>query len=196
MDKNEKINIKKFVLENNLHILQRKVSKSLFFDENNNIARYKKNFEINKHFIENDFKTWHIAENINNAYYHRVRRARERIKKIIENKSLFLTLTFTDDVLNNISKESRRKYVQRFLKSFNALYVANIDFGGKNGREHYHAVISIDKINYKLWKYGSINGKKILSSEKSSKKLAKYISKLTNHCFKETTKQSYLIYSR
>ena len=34
MNKNEKIELKKYVLANNLHILQRKVSKSLFYDEN------------------------------------------------------------------------------------------------------------------------------------------------------------------
>lgn len=196
MEKEEKLKIKKYVLENDLHILQRKVSKSLFFDEDKNFERYKKNLSIEKFYIENDYITWHIAKNINSCYYKRVQRAVHRINAITSNKSLFLTLTFTDDVLNTTSVETRRKYVQRFLKSFGVMYVANIDFGSKNGREHYHAIIAIDKINFKLWKYGAINGKKIIMTSSSSKKLAKYISKLTNHCFKETTKNSYLIYSR
>ena len=69
-----------------------------------------------------------------------------RLKKRIEfmmnlGECTFLTLTFTDDVLNKTSQDTRRQHVFRYLKSQSSFYVANIDFGSKHGREHYHAII-------------------------------------------------------
>lgn len=137
---------------------------------------------------------------INTASYKRTKRLKERIESMLLNGAcLFLTLTFNDDTLNNTTLKERRVAVSRYLKSFNCPYVANIDYGAKNHREHYHAIINIDKVNYALWnKYGAINGEKIRNKDiKSDKtKLAKYICKLTNHAIKETTQRSSLIYSR
>ena len=109
----------------------------------------------------------------------------------------FLTLTFTDEVLENTSLQTRKKYVERYLKeqSHGFPYVANIDFGKQNGREHYHAVCAF-RVNPKVWhKFGAI---KTLEVRKSSKPivLAKYVSKLTNHGIKETGKGVRIIYSR
>lgn len=111
--------------------------------------------------------------------------------------ALFLTLTFTDKCLNSTSPETRRKYVRRFLKENSVRYVANKDFGATNGREHYHAVVLVKgKLNYSKWRYGCLNGQKIRLNGTSNTKLAKYVSKLTNHAIKETCKRSVLIYSR
>ena len=125
---------------------------------------------------------------------------KERIEYMLLNGScIFLTLTFNDETLNNSTSEDRRRFVRRYLKSFNCPYVANIDFGNKNHREHYHAIINADCIDYSNWrKYGNINGERIRNRNiKSDKtKLAKYICKLSNHAIKETTKRSALIYSR
>ena len=137
---------------------------------------------------------------INQASYKRTRRLKERIESmLLDGACLFLTLTFNDDTLNTTTEKQRRVFVSRYLKSFNCPYVANIDYGSKNHREHYHAVIRTDKVNYQLWRcYGAINGEKIRNKDiKSDKtKLAKYICKLSNHAIKETTKRSSLIYSR
>lgn len=145
---------------------------------------------------------------ISHARYSRVSRLKKRIADIIVgHNALFLTLTFTDKTLASSSATSRRRFVHYFLKQFNVPYVGNIDFGKKNHREHYHAVIQIDKIDYSLWKYGAIHGLKIRNSvevdedtgELSCKditKLARYIAKLTNHAIKETTHRSVIIYSR
>lgn len=145
---------------------------------------------------------------ISHARYSRVSRLKKRIADIIVgHNALFLTLTFTDEKLANTIPSFRRKAVQRFLKQFNVAYVGNIDFGKKNHREHYHAVIRIDKIDYSLWKYGAIHGLKIRNSVKVDEetgelsceditKLARYVAKLTNHAIKETTKRSVIIYSR
>lgn len=99
--------------------------------------------------------------------------------------------------MNSTSEETRRKYVRRFLKENCICYVANKDFGARNGREHYHAVVLLkSKINYSKWNYGSINGQKIRLNGTSDVRLSKYIAKLTNHAIKETCKRNALIYSR
>lgn len=137
---------------------------------------------------------------INHASYYRTQRLKQRIESMLLNGScLFLTLTFNDDTLQNTTPKERRVAVSRYLKTFNCMYVANIDFGKENGREHYHAVINADKISFDSWrKYGNINAERIRNRDlKSDKtKLAKYICKLSNHAIKETTKRSSLIYSR
>lgn len=127
----------------------------------------------------------------------RVKRLNDRIRAIIsQNKSTFLTITFSDKHLQETTAKQRRIEITRFLKKFNAPYVANIDFGiddTKTKREHYHAVIGSQEIDYNLWPY-YINGEKIIVS--NSKALAKYVSKLSNHAIKEQAKRSSLIYSR
>lgn len=142
---------------------------------------------------------WLESAKINHAKYHRVKRLKDRIQAmLVAGKCNFLTLTFNDDILANTSAETRRKYIRRYLKAYNCKYVANIDYGAKNGREHYHALILTDKVNYDLWhKYGAIKGKVVHTSDTDTNtRLAKYIAKLTNHAIKETTKANYMIYSR
>lgn len=141
------------------------------------------------------------SKRILHACYSRFSRLRFRISTILgytDTKPFFITLTFTNKVLNNTNSLTRRRYVTRFLKSIsNNRYVANIDFGKKNGREHYHAVISCDYINSKLWKYGALNFEHIYNeSEKDSLLLSKYVAKLGNHAIKETTKRNSLIYPK
>jgi hypothetical protein len=143
-----------------------------------------------------------VATSINHSSYKRRLRLHERIEIMLKSyKCLFLTLTFKDSVLDSTNEETRRKYVRRFLKSFGVPYVANIDYGLKNEREHYHCVIAIDRVEYSKWqKYGNIDFERIRLSkrdiETSSKCLSKYIVKLTNHALKDTNKTCYVIYSR
>lgn len=139
---------------------------------------------------------WHEAEKVRQANQKRVKRLKQRITYMLENGSCqFLTLTFTDDVLAKTSEDTRRQYVRRFLSSFSNEFVANIDFGKENGREHYHALIMTDKrIKYTDWKCGNCDGQRVYNNNTTA--MAKYISKLTNHAIKETTKQCRIIYSR
>lgn len=143
----------------------------------------------------NDALMYCEAKKINHASYQRTTRLKQRISKIIQKNSLFLTFTFRDEVLQSTSPDTRKRYVRRFLTSFDVPYVANIDFGSKNGREHYHAILQMPRINLTEWKYGALNGK-IIRSSNDDVKLAKYISKLTNHAIKETTHRQAIIYSR
>ena len=129
-------------------------------------------------------------------YRNRVKRARRKIESILSLGScVFLTLTFAPEVLESTSMETRKKYVKRFLHTISSNYVANIDFGEKHGREHYHAIVLSEKVDFDKWNYGLINGKKIVDVENPII-LAKYIVKLANHALKLTTKGFRTIYSR
>ena len=162
------------------------------------------------------------AEKINLARYKRVSRLRKRINAILHNSEYvqFITLTFNDDTLAKTSPETRRKYVQRYLTELGCDYVGNIDFGAKNGREHYHAVVGgiakkddWEKYGFfsSLWvKRGDERLKKVPKrykdlpqedidrriQEDNEKALAKYVAKLTNHAIKETTKRSCILYPK
>lgn len=117
--------------------------------------------------------------------------------------SVFITLTFTDLVLNQTTYETRRRYVSRFLKENCIVYLANIDFGDpkknpdSNEREHYHAVAVVDhKINMDLWSYGFSWINKTRCSVDDAKRLSKYVDKMTHHALKESTHDSRIIYSK
>lgn len=146
-------------------------------------------------------KHLHECEKINHAEYKRVNRLQKRICKMLTSgPCLFLTLTFTDSALTDTTAKKRRVAVSRFLKSTGCQYVANIDFGKKNHREHYHAVIQCDKIDGEYWRnnWGSIDFLKIRLKDLKSdtKKISKYTAKLSNHAIKETCCRGALIYSR
>lgn len=145
-------------------------------------------------------KEFNEVVKIDHASCNRATRLRKRIESMLLNGDcLFLTLTFNDNTLSNTSDNTRRQLVSRYLKTFNCQYVANIDYGGKNGREHYHAVINSSSIDLSAWrKYGNINVQRVRnkSIELSKTRLSKYISKLSNHAIKETTRRCCLIYSR
>lgn len=141
-----------------------------------------------------DIKLIQKCEKLFNAHRRKSQRLRARIDNLLSKDSIFLTLTFKDDVLNNTNTLTRRKYISRFLKTFNVPYIANIDFGALNEREHYHAILQLDNINLTSYDYGFIYAERIYN--KNSLSLAKYINKLTNHALKESAGEDRLIYSR
>lgn len=144
-------------------------------------------------------KEYFEALKINDASYKRTQRLRKRIEDMLLSGScIFLTLTFDDVSLNTTTAKERRVAVSRYLKQYKCKYIANIDFGGVGNREHYHAIINTNKVDYSLWRYGSINGERIRNRNINCDrfKLAKYICKLSNHAIKETTRRCSLIYSR
>ena len=108
-------------------------------------------------------------------------------------KIVFVTLTFNDEFLAQNNADSQRQAVRRYLSSQTIDYVANVDYGAKNGRRHYHAVCLISKnIDLKTWqeKCGLINVetvKKALKENKQAYRIGKYITKLANHALKDGT---------
>lgn len=144
------------------------------------------------------FDLWVEGKRINSAFYARKTRLWKYIYAMLlqSDPVVFLTFTFTDKVFDKTSYDTRKKYVQRFLKEQSRYYIANIDFGEENGREHYHAV-AVGHFDYSSWhKYGSIKGMPVRRSVDDAKRLSKYVSKLTNHAIKKTTGAVRVIYSR
>jgi len=150
------------------------------------------------------------SERLNQATCKRNTRLKQKALEYIKtNSAIFLTLTFNDDVFKNMSKETRRRMITRFLKKTCKSYFANIDYGKKNDREHYHALVvpmgdSIDNTTYSNMFYGSsikfqrvkVRNTKNCSLESTSKKISKYVNKLSNHAIKNTTQGCRIIYSK
>lgn len=145
-------------------------------------------------------KVFSVADSMLRGRYEKVKRIKDRLTDyILTNRAYFLTLTFRDEVLENTSEVTRRRYVARFLKELSDKYVANIDFGSLNNREHYHAII-IDYKDTIKWRYGFIKVMKVGTNESSPVKLSKYITKLSYHAVKDSTRYGLtfrrLLYSR
>lgn len=148
-------------------------------------------FEKNSSFFKDCMRIIH-AQN---------KRYNNLLKRIIyymnSGSCYFITLTFRNDVLDNVSELTRRKYVRRFLKSLDACYICNIDFGDQTEREHYHGVVLIDDPELiKKWSYGWSDFRKIRDNKQDLNRISNYILKITNHFVKESTKKNYCIYSR
>lgn len=142
---------------------------------------------------------WNEATKINHAFYERTKRLRCKMHFLLSRSDCtFLTLTFNNEFLNTTSATYRRKYVSRFLNSLDCSYIANIDFGKQNAREHYHAVVAcvptVDQM--KAYSCGFYSVQPVRDTSDDEVRLAKYVSKLSNHAIKETTKRSALLYSR
>jgi len=139
-----------------------------------------------------------IAGNLNKSNYKRAYRLRSRIASmVLSGYALFLTMTFTDEVLATTSEATRRVYVARWCKTFGADYVANIDFGPKTDREHYHAVIVSHQPKDALkWPYGWFKARLCGSTDADLTKLSKYVAKLTYHAIKGTTRGIRIIYAK
>lgn len=124
----------------------------------------------------------------------KARKVKEKITNIVMNhNAVFLTLTFTDEVLVKTSEKTRRKYVSRYLKECSDEYVGNIDFSPEIGREHYHAVVS-KRVDTSKWVYGFAKAEQIRAHDRDLCRLSKYITKLTAHALKVDATR--LIYSR
>lgn len=157
--------------------------------------------------------------NLNRSKWNKTQRVRDRIAEyLLTGKAFFITLTFTDEVLGKTTEQTRRRYVSRALKDSCVVYVANVDYGTKNQREHYHACVVPKPTRLVSWKshlknykdvpdlrqweqdYGFIDIKKVGSTEKDLKRVPRYIAKLSAHAVKRSTLQGgqtpRFIYSR
>lgn len=127
------------------------------------------------------------------------KRLHKKIETLVSSGgAVFITLTFTDDVLNNTTALTRRRYVSRYLKENCSFYIANIDFGVDERytqREHYHACIG-GRCDFNKWSYGFVFAEQVRCHDHDAKRVARYVAKLTNHALKVKSVSSRLIYSR
>ena len=178
-------------------LLYQREKNGLYYEIIDNYS-YEKLINEKKTFIKKyGSTTLKVANNLNQAKYQRTIRLKNRIKEAVESgKAWFITITFNPETLSNTNEKTRRKYVSRWLKSLSEFYVANIDYGELYEREHYHAVITSVNKPPKTWKYGFIDILKVKTTDNDTTRISKYISKLTNHAIKHTTKSKRIIYSK
>jgi len=186
---------KRYLIEVDRIISLRKRSLEVEEDETHFDAIYD-NIRKTTNNIKNDSKL-DCAKRLVESRYKRRKRIEKHCKTLVNSGcALFVTLTFTDKTLNDTTREQRRRIIQRYLKDNCSHYVANVDYGGRYGREHYHAIVSNDINLNDYHKYGAIKVQHIRKSEESLEKLSKYISKLTNHALKQDSLDTRLIFSR
>lgn len=204
--------IKQFLLKSIIYEDWLKIQKSLYLAEEYrerynievlekrpNLLSLEKATELQEYYYFRYPHLYHQCELLFSSHRQRVSRLKKRVAKMITSAPCcFLTLTFTTEVLSRTSAKTRREYVQKFLNSLECAYVGNIDFGAKNEREHYHALVQSVDVDYKSYSYGRINGRciRLEADTTDHTRVARYIAKLTNHAIKETTRNSYIIYSR
>lgn len=141
-------------------------------------------------------KLYAEAKRVVASDYRRNTRLKNTLKRYMtQGNCLFLTFTFTDKALSKTSPQYRRHQVTDFLKKYSNSYVANVDFGEKNGREHYHAFIQCDMVSQTDWKHGNLDWERVRPSS-DPLCMSRYMSKLVNHAVKDTCKRNSLIYSR
>lgn len=119
-----------------------------------------------------------------NRLFQKRTRIKKDIEKILNKECIFLTLTFDDKHIDLIDKRQR---IRRWLQILKCNYIGNVDYGELNGRIHYHVIVQCDHVDYDSYKYGSINGERIVV--KNVDALKRYIVKLSNHACKESTKR-------
>lgn len=144
---------------------------------------------------------WAECEKIYTADKSRSYRLKIKVRYMLTlSKCRFLTLTFTDAVLASTSEHTRRQYVRRWLASLDCAYIANVDYGSENNREHYHALVACRPTDKQLadwiFNYGALYSQPVRPSLGSTVRLSKYVSKLTNHAVKVTTRRTCLLFSR
>ena len=148
----------------------------------------------------------HIYKDFDKALLEQKKRYLLRCKRMLKHKKndnylcRYITITFNDSTLENTSKQTRLRYVKKWLNSQTKEYILNRDYGDNNKREHYHALIipkadliiydSFNKIGYikarfikGMWRF-KYNHKETTAE------------RLTNHAFKDSTRESKIIYSR
>lgn len=136
-----------------------------------------------------------IEKELHNEYV-RFNRCKKRLDKMFLNSVNLFFITFTisnkyyDNYVNNYSNFER--YIKNALNGINTNdWCFNLDFGKQRDRLHAHAVVSSDddliditKLR-NLYKIGNVDVMKTYSD--NSYALEKYLTKFTNHSFKETT---------
>lgn len=157
---------------------------------------YKECFDLFPLLFE-DLKQFHECVKLYNANKALYRRLRRRVSELIKEPCLFLTIDFSNKDLSSTTLQDRRVIICRYLKSQCNNYVANIDFGDKNGREHYHAIVQADFIDiHKFELEGWVKYERVWTENDSAERLSHYITKLTRHAIKNTTQRYKVIYSR
>lgn len=179
---------------------------NFYLTSNRNESKFKYDYWFYKYSLENykkfvndlfsNAKVRDIVEKELRNEYQRFERCKNRLNKMFQKSDNLFFITFTisnkyyDKYINNYSNFER--YVKDVLNSINVSdWCFNLDFGSINERLHCHAVVSsyddLIDINLlrSLYLIGNVDIKKCYSDNTIA--IEKYLTKFTNHSFKDTT---------
>ena len=142
--------------------------------------------ELNKKYTRLDISN---ARKLVNNYFNRLYRIKKCVSSLLEEECCFVTFTISDEYINNSLPYLRRKLVE-VLNNFGCSYIGNVDYGSSNDRLHFHILIQCFNFDESLWRYGFVGVRKVYNK---SKNISRYISKLSNHTIKTTTKNIRII---
>ena len=149
-------------------------------------------------------KAWNLCAKFNRSKIQKRFRANKRIEQMTAYATRtrtalhFVTLTFSDNTFASTNSVTRRRAVSRILRESGSLdYYANIDYGAKNQREHYHALVLGD-LNLSEWErlYGFVKSETVRCSLDDTTRISKYINKFSNHACKDGANADYAITKR
>lgn len=203
--------IKQFLLKSSLYSDYLKIEKTLYLDlaiddfeqdvlpNSTNLLPVKVAKDLQEYYLKKCPHLYKECRKLVLSRSARITRLKKRVTKMITSGNcIFLTFTF-NDCINTTTAQTRRGYIKEFCNSLQCPYVGNIDFGSKGGREHYHVLVQTDFVDYTRFAvHGNLDGTRVRldANETDHTKISRYIAKLTNHAIKETTRNSYIIYSR
>lgn len=150
---------------------------------------------------------FHLLECLSKARYKKIQRLTKLIIRMMsKGQAYFFTFTFNDRALSKFGFKSLRRKVSYILKKTCSMYVANVDFGDRDKnpeskeRIHYHGVALIfdEEELRRYWNKNSgfLKLEPIGNSDKDNKKVSKYITKVSAHAFKDSTRQYRFIFYR
>lgn len=125
----------------------------------------------------------------------------KHILSIIKNyDAISLCFSFSDETLQKTNEKTRLFYIKKYLNDFAKDYILNKDYGGNNGREHYHAIA---RPKYKIflskfYTLGNMTFTKIHSAKYGAinTDIKTMANRFYNHATKQTTNGSRLIFAR
>lgn len=106
----------------------------------------------------------------------------------------FVTFTFNEDVMTSTNDDTRHRYVARFLNEHTRDYYANVDYGSKTQRQHYHAVVALKDYPMPPFPYGYYDIEVVREDKRNNgdlKAISTYINKLANHAGKLGTGRAF-----
>lgn len=134
-------------------------------------------------------------DKILNARYHKVSRIKKNFATIFLYKKniYFLTFTFDNKYINKCER-TKRDLIKNCLFEFDPDYyvILNKDFGKKNERVHFHAILGTNSDNDLLLFLKEhypcrFSIQRVNLSSNGFSKISKYMNKLANHCIKDTS---------
>lgn len=144
---------------------------------------------VKVHRYVNALHSWNVSRRAKKKRLHH-----KLVKMSVEGSLSFVTLTFNPETLEMSSFHQRKDLVKECLDSYCQDWVANIDFGEKKGREHYHAFcLNLNPSFIAVWNEAAGFCKLEPVCEVSSR-LCEYIDKLCNHALKESVGFHQLMY--